>query len=111
MRKSFQTIGRRPKADAPAPRLDEFPTGYSLTGCSPALPASALPAGVDITSEPCQVRGCFSTVKAVEVDRLTLNMKAANSCATKSGQLRVLPTRRLIELLSDRSQSEGTSRL
>jgi len=26
-------------------RLDEFPTGYSLAGCSPAEPASASPAG------------------------------------------------------------------
>jgi hypothetical protein len=26
-------------------RLDESATGYSLTGCSPALPASASPAG------------------------------------------------------------------
>jgi hypothetical protein len=30
----------------PAPhRLDEFATGYSLAGCTPALPASASPAG------------------------------------------------------------------
>ena len=28
----------------PAHRLDEFPTGYSLAGCSPAEPASASPA-------------------------------------------------------------------
>ena len=30
-------------ASAPAHRLDEFPAGYSLAGCSPALPASASP--------------------------------------------------------------------
>jgi len=30
---------------APARRLDEFPAGYSLAGCSPAEPASASPAG------------------------------------------------------------------
>jgi len=29
---------------APAHRLDEFPTGYSLAGCSPAEPTSASPA-------------------------------------------------------------------
>jgi hypothetical protein len=29
-------------------RLDEPATGYSLAGCSPALPASASPAGVHI---------------------------------------------------------------
>ena len=28
---------------APAHRLDEFPAGYSLAGCAPALPASASP--------------------------------------------------------------------
>ncbi len=31
---------------APAHRLDEFPAGYSLAGCSPAEPASASPAEV-----------------------------------------------------------------
>jgi hypothetical protein len=31
---------------APAHRLDEFPAGYSLAGCSPAEPASASPAGL-----------------------------------------------------------------
>jgi hypothetical protein len=30
---------------APAHRLDEFPAGYSLAGCSPAVPASASPTG------------------------------------------------------------------
>jgi len=33
------------EADAPAHHSDEFPAGYSLAGCSPALPASASPAG------------------------------------------------------------------
>src|SRR5258708_6833429 len=37
--------GARLAADAPAHRLDEFPAGYSLAGCSPAEPASASPAG------------------------------------------------------------------
>ena len=32
-------------AAAPTHRLDEFPAGYSLAGCSPAEPASASPAG------------------------------------------------------------------
>src|SRR5438093_9555518 len=36
------------KADAPAHLSDEFPAGYSLTGCSPALPASASPAGAHL---------------------------------------------------------------
>ena len=33
------------RADASTHRLDEFPAGYSLAGCSPALPASASPTG------------------------------------------------------------------
>ncbi len=37
--------GASPAANAPAHRLDEFPAGYSSAGCSPALPASASPAG------------------------------------------------------------------
>ena len=37
--------GASPAANAPAHRLDEFPAGYSLAGCSPAEPASASPAG------------------------------------------------------------------
>ena len=49
-------------ADAPAHRLDEFPAGYSLTGCSPAAPASASPAGVEymLADQPHQAR-FFST--------------------------------------------------
>ncbi len=37
--------GASPAANAPAHRLDEFPAGYSSAGCSPAVPASASPAG------------------------------------------------------------------
>ena len=49
------------KADAPAHLSDEFPAGYSLTGCSPALPASASPAGVEHVSSSAQHRGFFTT--------------------------------------------------
>ena len=49
--------GADDKADAPAPHSDEFPAGYSLAGCSPALPASALPAGVDYAAGLTQVGG------------------------------------------------------
>ena len=50
--------GADPKTDAPGSSLlDEFPAGYSLTGCSPALPASALPAGVDYAAGLAQVGG------------------------------------------------------
>jgi hypothetical protein len=44
------------KIGASAHRLDEFPAGYSLTGCSPALPASASPAGDDYAAGLTQVR-------------------------------------------------------
>lgn len=39
------SCGRGPVRDrARFHRLDEFPAGYSLTGCAPAVPASASPA-------------------------------------------------------------------
>jgi len=53
------------KADAPAHLSDEFPAGYSLTGCSPALPASASPAGVDYAFSSAQLRG-FSVTTEVD---------------------------------------------
>src|SRR5439155_3399058 len=43
--------GRPPHCTSRPPqphRLDEFPAGYSLAGCSPALPASASPAGAHL---------------------------------------------------------------
>ena len=43
---------------APAHRLDEFPAGYSLAGCAPALPASASPTA----SEYAVTSSCRSTV-------------------------------------------------
>ena len=36
--------GESAETGSPGHRLDESPTGYSLTGCSPAEPASASPA-------------------------------------------------------------------
>src|SRR2546427_7532930 len=45
------------KADAPAHHSDEFPAGYSLAGCSPALPAAASPAGVDSATGLAQLWG------------------------------------------------------
>jgi hypothetical protein len=47
------------QADAPAHHSDEFPAGYSLAGCSPALPASASPAGVDLTEDRPNSRDIF----------------------------------------------------
>jgi hypothetical protein len=37
--------GAIPADHAPAHRNDESPAGYSSAGCSPAVPASASPAG------------------------------------------------------------------
>jgi hypothetical protein len=43
----MDSVPGRPYADRPRPhRFDEFPAGYSLAGCAPAEPVSALPAGV-----------------------------------------------------------------
>jgi len=65
---SFKGIGKSirtteaptSKANASAHLSDEFPAGYSLTGCSPAEPASALPAGVKYAEGSVQVRGLFN---------------------------------------------------
>jgi hypothetical protein len=58
MGKSIQTIeAPTNNADASTHRLDEFPAGYSLTGCSPALPVSASPADVDHAAALGQIRG------------------------------------------------------
>ncbi len=46
-----QTQGEADIGFAPGShRLDEFAVGYSLTGCSPAEPASASPAGFYVPS-------------------------------------------------------------
>src|SRR6266567_4412229 len=43
---AFFVPGAKQSPASPLPhRLDESATGYSLAGCSPALPASASPAG------------------------------------------------------------------
>lgn len=58
--KSIRMIRAPTQADRrPAHHSDEFPVGYSLTGCSPALPVSASPTGVDYASGAAQVRGLF----------------------------------------------------
>jgi len=44
-------------ADASAHLSDESPTGYSLMGCSPALPISASPVGVEHDWKSAQLRG------------------------------------------------------
>src|ERR1022692_5326476 len=53
-------------ADAPAHRLDEFPAGYSLAGCSPAVPASASPAEYEYAvMSSCRSRTFHRTANCV----------------------------------------------
>jgi hypothetical protein len=63
MGKSIRTI--RAPTCMPTPLAhpsDEFPAGYSLKGCSPALPISASPAGVEHAAEPAQLWGNMNTI-------------------------------------------------
>src|SRR6185437_4259044 len=53
-------------AGAPPHRLDEFPAGYSLAGCAPALPASASPAASEYAlNSPCPSIIFHRTVNSV----------------------------------------------
>ena len=64
--KSIRMIGAPTQnAGAPAHLSDEFPAGYSLTGCSPAAPVSASPAELSICAQEDQTMA----PKAVSVDR------------------------------------------
>src|ERR1035437_5511493 len=58
--------GASRKAGAPAHRLDEFPTGYSLAGWSPPEPASASPAGFQYAVQSsCRSRDFQRTANSV----------------------------------------------
>src|SRR5579862_267783 len=85
MRKSIRMMeAPTPNANASAHLSDEFPGGYSLMGCSPALPTSASPPGVQCASESLQITGMFIMVN--------LQPDTANSCVKKTGHLHVLRT-------------------
>ena len=74
MRKSIRTIEAPTyNAGASAHLSDEFPAGYSLTGCSPALPASASPAGIEYASTLGQVRGMFNEELRTEEELIAMN--------------------------------------
>ena len=69
---------------APTHRLDEFPAGYSLAGCSPAWPASASPAGHQYALQSfCRSRIFQRTANSV----LTV-------CVSRGGKRILLPTSR-----------------
>src|SRR5262249_6101585 len=53
-------------ANTPAHRLDEFPAGYSLAGCSPAWPASTSPTGTEYAVQSvCWSRTFHRTARCV----------------------------------------------
>ncbi len=60
--------------------LDEFPVGYSLAGCSPAAPASALPTGVQCAvNSSCRSSNFQRTANSV-----------LTGCLTPGGKRRVV---------------------
>jgi len=95
-RKSIRTLeAPTPKADAPAHLSDEFPAGYSLTGCSPAAPASASPAGVECVSTPVQLRGFSNngrttTKKRNQTNRQRSTLRSQFFCP-KNGETLKMP--------------------
>jgi hypothetical protein len=95
MRKSIRTIeAPTHKADASAHLSDEFPAGYSLMRCSPAVLVSALPAGVDYASGLIQVRGIFNnersrTEKRNEIHRQRSTLRSPFFCPKNGETLRL----------------------
>ncbi len=63
----FRWIRRGPVGDrVGVHRLDEFPAGYSLAGCAPALPASASPTGFQYAiGSSCRSRSFQRTANSV----------------------------------------------
>ena len=67
------------KADTSTHLSDEFPTGYSLTRCSPAELVSASPVGVEHAPRSGQLRGSLTTDN-------TSKLKLHDSGSTLTGQ-------------------------
>src|SRR5437899_11368689 len=62
----FFCQGAKQSPASPLPhRLDESATGYSLAGCSPALPASASPAGFHAAPNSRNSQALSSTTQAL----------------------------------------------
>ncbi len=83
---------------APTHRLDEFPAGYSLAGCSPAEPASASPAGhqyalksflpvEDFSANGQQCLNCLCQPRGQAHFLLTLLSASLYMYACRSGRL------------------------
>ena len=74
----------RTAVGAPAHRLDEFPAGYSLAGCSPAEPASASPAGHQYAlKSSCRSSDFQRTANSV----LTVSAQGASAIVTRPANL------------------------
>jgi hypothetical protein len=69
-------------AGALAHRLDEFPAGYSLAGCAPALPASASPTA----SEYAVALSCRSMTSHAPVNCVLTKRRRAPSVLTETGR-------------------------
>ena len=94
----FVGAGRRARwADAPAHRLNEFPAGYSLAGCSPAEPASASPAEEKFTMKAAPqasffqrtgktcLAGCLTV--GVQRDQSRLYISNSGLCCTATSHV------------------------
>ena len=73
------------RASVPAHRLDEFPAGYSLPGCAPALPASVSPTASEyaVTSS-CRSMIFHRPVNCVLTVCLTSGDRSIDTLQTRS---------------------------
>jgi hypothetical protein len=74
-----EPLGLRPRSH----RLDEFAAGYSLAGCSPALPASASPAGLHFQTN--QRKLSTVTIQKIEYPLLDLKRRSRQNINTRGG--------------------------
>ena len=74
-----EPFGTRPRSH----RLDEFAAGYSLAGCSPALPASASPAGPHFQAD--QRNLSTVTIQNIEYPPLDLKRRSRQNINTRGG--------------------------
>jgi len=77
-----EPFGLRPRSH----RLDEFAAGYSLAGCSPALPASASPTGLHFQTNPRNLSTV--TIQKIEYPPLDLKRQPRQNITLGVGQIR-----------------------